>query len=325
MSLLASSQTLSLIAALFVSTSMTFASLAHAEDASSGAASSTKLDNPNANKVADQVDPDDMITNNNLRALSGSKSKWSLSNSITYDGGTIKQPFAESRPNISAGSGISAVTDINDQLSVKYNMNATNALLFGVGVRKMTPFIKSGPSDSFYAQGGKDMDIFDPSLTYQLIYKPGPIQAVLQIGFTQFTRQDIVSSNYGNLAQAFSIDQENIIEIGSSGLSIGASIGVGTQTPTDSSVDWSQYQYWFDPYVEYALNEKVNLRTVFNTWSYEVYKYQPTTYHDTVTQSVGVGFSVTRDLFIYPNVQFWPDNIRADGTNLGVTTTLNLF
>ena len=270
---------------------------------------------------------DDLITNANLRALSGSKSRWSISSSFTYDGGTVSTPFAEGRPDISGGSGISTDTDINALLNVKYNLDKQNSLLLGFGVRKMAPFVSSGPSSAFYAHGGKDFDAYDPSLTYQYIYKLGPIQSVLQVGLVHYTREDIRSpkGNNGNLNNGLSFDQENIYEIGKTHISVGASVGFAGNTPTDSAGDYSQYQFWIDPYLEYQITEMINFRTVANVWTYESYKQKSGVVRDTFTESVGLGFSITRDIFLYPNVQFLPEDTSLKLTNVGLSATINLF
>ena len=300
---------------------------AHAQDAAS---SSTSLQEAKAaagvtNKTEGAEKVDDMITNANLRALSGSLSTWSISSTFTYDGGTISSPFAIGRPNIAGASATSILTDLNGQVSVKYNASAVDAILVGGGIRKMAPFVSAGPDSDYYASGGKDVDLFDPTMTYQRIYKANVVQAVLQVTLTDYTRQDIQSSSSQNLAQNLSVDQENIIDIGDTGLSVGGSIGVSANRPTDASgSDYSRYQYWFEPYAEYKVNDLINLRSVTNLWTYEVYPAAGLV-HDTVTQSFGVGFSVTRDVFIYPNIQFLPDNARADITNVGTTATINLF
>jgi hypothetical protein len=68
------------------------------------------------------------------------------------------------------------------------------------------------------------------------------------------------------------------------------------------------------------------LRTVFG-WQV----YQQTRRDDTWTfekrkvyQSLGTGISVTRDIFLYPNIQFIPSDIRSDRTNIGLSAYINL-
>jgi hypothetical protein len=68
----------------------------------------------------------------------------------------------------------------------------------------------------------------------------------------------------------------------------------------------------------------LNFRTVANVWTYEMYPVEGLV-HDAYTESVGIGCSVTRDIFLYPNIQFTPGNISANLTNVGLTATINLF
>jgi hypothetical protein len=38
-----------------------------------------------------------------------------------------------------------------------------------------------------------------------------------------------------------------------------------------------------------------------------------------------VGYSVTRDIFLYPNIQFLPNQVASDMTNVGIQATINVF
>lgn len=288
--------------------------------ADDGSAPSQSAEGANTVPGADKVD--EVLTNANLRAYAGSKSRWSMSNAINYDGGTISAPFAEGRPNIANASATSTDTDINDQVSLKYSIDPLNSLLLGIGVRKMAPFTFSGPSSAFYAQGGKDMDMYDPSLAYQYVYRFFGVQAVAQVAFTQYTRADIHSPDGGNLDKQLYFDQENMYEIGN--LSVGGSIGVSGNMPTNPGLDYSRYQFWFDPYIEYKVADSLSLRTVANIWSYEYYPTEKLV-RDVYTQSVGIGWSVSRDVYLYPNLQFLPDHVSKDYTNVGLAATINLF
>ena len=37
------------------------------------------------------------------------------------------------------------------------------------------------------------------------------------------------------------------------------------------------------------------------------------------------GVKVTRDIFLYPNVQFVPDQLRSKQTNVALSTNINMF
>ena len=89
----------------------------------------------------------------------------------------------------------------------------------------------------------------------------------------------------------------------------------------------TDYQIALYPYVEYAFNDKLSFRTVFRFMSYDHYRNDgaSTFMREQYTQSVGLGYAVTRDIYLYPNLQFAPENLRPSLTNVGLSTTLNVF
>lgn len=281
------------------------------------------------------VDADDILTNNNLRAASGAKTKWSFAGNLNYSGGTVGQPFGEDRPNISAGGGNTTKTDIDGTLSIKYNLNSLHSLFLGFGARYIAPFTRGavGPDQRGNPYEGARSDAYNPSLTYQYIYKYSGVQAVFTTSFMQWTQTDQTAVGY---ARSYSVNQENVYEVPNTNLSVGASVGFSfndfdKEDPGAIAGDFNSYnqsllQLWLSPYAEYSLTEKINLRTVLNIFSYEHWRMDPATKFrlDKGTQSVGVGFSVTRDLFLYPNVQFLPDNFNASNTNVAIGCTVNL-
>jgi hypothetical protein len=272
---------------------------------------------PNAEAI------DELITNKNLRAYSGSTSRWSIASMWNYNGGTVKEPFSEDRPNISEASATTVKSDLDGNLSSKYNINVKNSLMAGVGMRWIAPLSKGGPKD----YEGTRLDVQNPYIQYQYLYNWG-VQSVLQFQVMQWTQADSTAQGYD---KQFLLDQENMYEVGDTGLSLGGSVWLQYTTFNKSSPDlWaaqSDYQFGFTPDIEYELTDKLNLRTTFNLWIYEHYKNRPgsTFVHDKIYQSVGLGYSVTRDIFIYPNVQFLPARIASNFTNVGLQATINLF
>jgi hypothetical protein len=280
------------------------------------------------------ADVDDLITNAKMRAESGSKSKWSISSALSYNAGSVEKPFADSRPNIVGATGQTDYAALKGEVSGKYNLSAKHSLSAGVGVRWITPLASKKPTGF----SGDKFDADNPYMIYQYLYKWAGIQSVLQVQPYVMTNSDLVK--HGFQTQTV-VSQNNIYEIGK--LSVGLYTALIGSTfsksgefgkPGDDgyiadlrSIQ-SDYGFNIDPFLEYQLTDKIGLRTVSNLWNYEHIRneHRPTTFYmDKVMQSVGVGISVTRDVFIYPNVQFIPDNIRADLTNVAVNTNINLF
>jgi hypothetical protein len=289
-----------------------------------------------SNTTDDAAEVDEMITNNNLRALSGSTSKWSIASIFDYLGGTLVSPLSEDRPNISDGSGNTDKADLDGNINIKYNINAKNSLLLGIGIRWIAPLKPGGPTN----YNGTTFDAINPTFTYQHIYKWAGVQSVFQASFQQWTQADYTALGYD---KQYQLSQENMYQVPGTKFSIGG--GISTQYQTfnksgsfgsvaqgnyiaDLRTAQSQYMFSFVPEFEYQISTKVNLRTVINLWTYEHYMSQSdlSVYQqDEIYQSVGIGYSVTRDIFLYPNVQFIPSHLEASLTNVGITATINLF
>lgn len=271
-------------------------------------------------------DIDETITNNLMRAETGSKDRYSFSSQLYYNGGSVESPLSINRPNIAAMTATTDTALLGGQVSGKYNINPADSVQVGVGVRWIAPLQGSQMPDKSVYDGNK-VDADNPYLIYQHLYKWWGIQSALQFQPTYYTQSNLTHQGY---VSQFWLDQNNIYEIGSTGLSLGLYLLVGTGVYNNNSPDVLDQQatlIWnFDPFIEYQINKTFNFRTVTNLWNYEHTRAQDNgTYHwDKVTQSVGLGISISRDIFLYPNVQFLPDNVRADLTNVALNTYINL-
>jgi hypothetical protein len=270
-------------------------------------------------------DIDDTITNKKMRAETGSKSKYSISSQLNYIGGSIESPLSEDRPNIAGANGTTDASLIGGQISGKYNLSSSNSLMAGVGVRWISPLQGSSMPKGY--QGDK-VDADNPYLIYQHLYKWKGVQSALQINPTFYTQSNLVAQGY---LASLAVAQNNIYEIGHSGLSLGlyllAQGAVYDKNGADVKPNQSDFVINVDPFLEYQLTENLNLRTVTNLWNYEHARSAPgSTYiFDKVYQSVGVGYALTRDVYLYPNLQFLPDDIRSDRTNVALNTYINVF
>lgn len=310
---------------------MFFGFLAFADDNASQ--SSVKIEDVNgsANKVAGE-DVDETLTNNKLRAETGSKSRFSIATAFNYDGGSLNKPLASDRPNIQGVTGATTVADLNGTINAKYNITQKDSILVGGGLRWVTPLQGSQRPKNY---DGQMFDVYDPSVNYQRIYKIGNVQSYFQVGPTFYTRTNLTGEGYiANLG----IYNVNAYDIGTSGVTIGLESGasLGFYKPPaayngmsadDVRDDESDYNGFLYPYLEYQITDKISFRTVSFLLSYEHTRLHPmnTFRQDKVIQSAGIGFSVTRDVFLYPNIQFVPDQLRPEDTNVGLSANINIF
>jgi len=280
---------------------------------------------PKTRKARSTSDPDadEVITNRKLRAETGAKKLFSFSTSLEYRGGSVEKPFAAKRPNITGAVGQATDVSLSGSVGVKYRLTNLQSLNLGVGVGVAKPF-HSDAEKSFNDRSYID----DPGLTYQLLGKFWGIQSVSSLGANAYTSD--VARKYG-YASGVSLSEILIYDFGGSKFSLGSNF-VAVRNFFDSDKlelleQQSDYGFGVLPFMEYVINDTFNLRTLSGLWVYEHTRdtYDYGTFHkNKIYQSFGLGISVTRDLYLYPNVQFLPEDPGSDKTNVALSMTLNL-
>lgn len=336
----------SLVVALLALSSVGYA----AEKQKASGETSVKMEDVNkeaeqaVKKSSENDEADQVITNKKLRAESGSLSKWSVSTSLNYKGGSVEKPGDAVRPNIMAAQGTPALAAIAGNVGIKYRTSKLTSATLGVGLAMTAPFQSKAKSNDpgiqeEFKRSNNKLEANDPSLTLTMLNKMGKVQSVTNLVGGVYTTQyyrDLGFANTATLQQIFAYD------VGASGLTLGVSfqinaygfdknkntvVGQGKTAYTLGSrrSDWGAGIY---PYMEYTINDRFSLRTISGLWLYQHNDMDSNFWRMRklqIYQSVGVGISVTRDIYIYPNVQFLPENIRSDMTNVAINTNINVF
>lgn len=325
--------------ALLASTAFT----AYAQQTSTSTANSkssvTIEDLKEKNKV--QGDIDQEITNAKLRAESGSKSKWSGSFTASYLGASLEKPFDNSRPNTSQEATPPRV-NMGGDIGIRYRMNKNNSLSLGTGYSLQEPFHR--------AQYG---DISDPYVGFNDVRKIGQVQNVAAVQAALATNADERALKQ---EWAASISDVLLYDFGGSKWTVGLVSSFAYNYFTKGSKDQEtffrndpddkfkagryqqDYQISFAVPVEYAINDRFQLRTVFRPWTFvhNPFKDGNTYSKRRWTQSAGIVCAVTRDINLYPNFQwdweqwrgrdfnFFAKDVRANST-IGLQATINVF
>lgn len=308
-----------------------------AKTSESSSTSSTKLEaikkNETPANTTGQADVDDVITNRRLRAEMGSKNKFSFSTYLSYLGGSLQKPGSKTRPNITGAVGTSIKATLSGSVNARMKMTPLTSLSFGAGIGMEQPFHDAKESRwerSFIA---------NPNISLGLADKIAGIQSSSSVGATLAT--DNNAKSIGNVAYA-GVDQTLMYDFGGSPLSVGIQLSAGKSFYNKAagsvmSIDkkgnevlYGSEQSDLDvsaaPVAELSLNDRFNLRTLYATSAQhmigqDIAKWKKNTPY----QSVGLGISVTRDIFVYPNIQFRPAlSISEQDTNVGVSTYINL-
>lgn len=288
-----------------------------------------------------QEDIDNEITNPKLRAELGSKSQWSIRTSFAYSGGSLEKPTDQIRPNYRAGADAPALTSLSGSIGVKYALSARDSVSLSTGVAVLNPFhgdlTRNDFEDPRLTDGSvmQRLEVSTPALSYQRAYKVGEMQMVTDVGYSHFTDSDSV--NQMNGIGSVSFGQTILADLGTSAWSAGVSfLGAKYFWGGDINPDYqaqtgalqTDYVYGLFPFAEYTFSQKVSFRTVFGY--FQNIKRVDVGEPGGVTalapyQSMGIGWAATRDIYLYPNVQFTPLDIRADRTNIGLTAYVNMF
>lgn len=300
-----------------------------AQAADTSSQSKTKVE---VKKEIPQDKVDQLITNRKLRAETGSKSKVSVSTSFTYNGGSINDPADKFRPNITAGANVPTFSSLSGSIAGKYRLSVKDSLSAGFGLRVLQPFHESPDVSSVKTPGGKSVqrnDVYNPYLTYTHIDRVGALQSVTTVSGTATTTDFARQAGY--LGQV-DLSQIFIKDLGTSGASAGILFGTGfgvfDKFSAEAKADSSDYFVGAYPFFEYVINDTLNLRTIAGIWVYEHIRNESramTFAKNKIYQSVGLGISLSRDVYLYPNIQFLPEDINGDKTNVAITANINLF
>ncbi len=311
---------------------MTVSSAAFAQEESSNTSTLKASDVQKKDEKVEDLDSE--ITNAKLRAESGSKSQWSMSFSLSYNGGNLDKPFGKVRPNYSGEAALDSRTSISGDVGVSYRINKNNRMSLGTGVSVLTPFQNRAEDFTKMAKNGGKSDVSTPFISWGHAARIGSTQNSFSLGYSHATKEFYTEQlkAVGDLSASHTI----LIDLGSSGWQPGVSTSVYYSLYKDGAQSFdvvgnedrrSDYTVGIYPFVEYAFNDKYSFRTVFRPFTFMHMRSDDATKFENVmyTQSMGFGIALTRDIYLYPNMQFAPENLKPELTNVGLSSTINMF
>ena len=275
-----------------------------------------------------QDEADQAITNRRLRAEAGSLSKWSGWTFFNYQGGSLARPIDATRPNIVNGADALTLQNFSGDVGVRYRMTKLDNVTFTTGLFMTTPFhdqikTKDAKLEKKFNEEHQKLTVNDPALRLMHVDKVWDVQSVSFILGTLITNGQQKNSGYES---SYKLSQTFMKDFGH-GISAGAGFTGTFYAFNNDNKNLTDRVLGVYPTFEYVINDTFNIRTLFGQWVYEHRRSQEgdTYLKRKVYQSVGLGISVTRDIFIYPNIQYIPSDIRSDRTNMAVSANINMF
>lgn len=294
-------------------------------------------------KKADEKnkDIDSEITDARMRAQLGSKSKWSFKSSLAYSGGSIQEPLNSVRPNYRASATMEAMTSLSGDVGINYRAGERDNFSFGTGITIIDPLHGDITKPAQDERKGRDgslarYQVSTPYLNWSRGYRAFDTQMISSMQYSHATDSDSV--NIEKVFGAASFSQTFLANFGKSGWNGGTSLTISktlyggdvTDAKLLKRMDLGLYKrselgFGLYPFLQYSFNDRYSFRTVFGYFQFTRYQGENDNVQIEPYQSVGTGISITRDIYLYPNVQFTPKDIRADRTNVALSANINLF
>lgn len=287
-----------------------------------------------------KFEEDKKITDAELKSRAGSLSLFSLKANVSYYGPTLENFSVSDQPNPDGVTSASAVGP-SGSIGARYRLNPTTSLTANAGFTDQYLFT-SKPSH---------LDVNNPNLTYDKSFKLGAVQMVASPGVT------LVTSNvYRPKGERLGLDARlyTSYNIGTSPVSIGASTTASyylfdrEYIPDDANNITNvtkrgktslQYKTVYNdgrirrisvtvaPVVKYNVTSKLNVNTSFgfNFFNPRYYDNQLKFNSRVVNEWVGVGYAVTRDIYVSPYIQFYPTQFTWKTATMNVSTVISLL
>lgn len=309
------------LVSLFLATSaLSLAAIAQSSSASLG---TTTTPSAGENKVSlsevvgnKKFEENNEITDAKLKADAGSLSKYSLKFNLSYYGPTAGDLTAKDQPNPDGSVG-SYETSIGGSLGARYRIDPKTTISMGSGLKLIHPF-----------HGAERMDLNNPYLSYDMTNKINGVQMRNSFGVSYIT-----VPNYTKVGEfaGLSYDLSFNYDLGSSGFAVGLDGSLGyylykrDYQKSDKSANRSSISMY--PTLKYNVSDKLNINTS-PSLSYANYRStsdELTFVQKTVSQRIGLGYAFSRDIYIAPYINFYPDRWTPDATTLNISSSFSLL
>ncbi len=271
---------------------------------------------------------DRRITDIELKAQAGSLSRYSLKFDLSYSGPPVDNLSNPEMPNPDNRARPNR-TGLGGYMGGRYRLSSQEALNLSTGLKWFTPYhqiagerVEKRPTD-------KDYEIANPQLSYDRTYAwiATQFRSSLKVGLT-------TSDYYQDRGQEWSVGfaQSAKYTVLGSRFVLGGVVDFDLYNfsrdynpETDGRI--SNYVLSMIPSLEYKLSDTVYLRTsvayVFNNfrlrqdwWLWD---------ENLVSQRVGLGWAITRDIYFSPYLNFFPERPAIRTTSMSFSTVYSIF
>lgn len=290
---------------------------------------SSETSNSTKSKLSDvlknkKFEDDNKITDAKLKAEGGSLSKYSMKFNIGYSGPPTTNMDSSYQPNPDTSRKPKKVL-LSGSLGGKYRIDSGTSVNAGTGVTSNDP-----------AHGSPEYNMNDPFIGYNILSRVNGIQMS-----HYFKVARVTTPIYTSVGEDGSVSYDNwlVYDLGTSRLALEFDTGVGYYfynrganmaakgRDLKAEITASRYSVTFIPILKYRFTDKLNVET---SVSFSYTNYRSTTDNtlwnqSLSTQRLGIGYAITRDIYINPYISFYPDQFSPDYTAFNISTTFSLL
>ncbi|MFZ3229320.1 MAG: hypothetical protein WA160_03870 [Pseudobdellovibrio sp.] len=256
------------------------------------------------------------ITDAKIKADAGSLSKYSLKFNLSYYGPTFGDVSAKDQPNPDGSIG-TYETSIGGSLGGRYRFDKKTTLSVGGGLKLIHPF-----------HGMDRTDLNNPYISYDMTNYMSGIQMRNSFGASVITVPNYTAvGEYAGL----SYDASFTYNIGYSGYAIGIDSSVGyylyNRGYITSDKKASRAAVAVFPTLKYNFSDtlSINTSTSISFWNPRQLRDEFALLNKTVSQRLGLGYAYTRDIYLAPYINFYPDRLSLDRTTINFSTSFSVL
>lgn len=271
--------------------------------------------------------PDDRITDLELKAQAGSLSRYSLKFDLSYSGPPVdnlsdpQMPNPDNRPRPNR-------TSLGGFMGLRYRMTSSDAMNLSTGLRWFAPYHQIAGEKVRKSRGEKDYEIANPALSYDKTWSVLATQMRSSVK-ASYTTSDFYQER-GQVASA-GLSQSIKWIVLQSRWTLGALFDYDyyhfDRKYRSGDGRMSNYNVQFIPSLEFRILDNLNFRTsaayLFsnlrmsdNWWGWD---------QSMISARAGFGWSISRDIYFSPYLQFFTDNPAIKTTSLSFSTVFSIF
>jgi hypothetical protein len=279
-----------------------------------------------------KFDENGKITDAELKSREGSRSVFSLKANFSYYGPTLEDLSTVNQPNLD-GAVTGTAVGPSGSVGARFRFDPTTSVTVNAGLMDQYLFTDHPAT----------LDVNNPYITYDKSFKVGKVQMVASPGVTWVT-----SNVYRAAGERAGLDARlySSYNIGETPISVGASTtasyyffdrayipdhkGINTFTHKPGIVGDGkirQISITVAPVIKYNVTSKFNVNTSwgFNFFNPRYYESGVKLNSRVVNEWVGIGYAITRDIYINPYIQFYPTQFSWKTATMNLSTVISLL